>query len=161
MVVIGNKINKKRPQLIAAYAKMTGQVPRMPVPQMPPDLEMQRAVNGHSAGGTTKLHLEISEQERCALKISLDSIDTMADLQEMVAEVCEEAGYKKLDDLIMTYKRDDGVFATVTRSVTIDMLKESPALKLAPAQESSKRSSKSKSEEGGEKKKKKKSKNLT
>ena len=37
----------------------------------------------------------------------------MEELQELVAEVCEEAGYKQLDDLVMTYKRPDGNFATV------------------------------------------------
>jgi len=97
---------------------------------------------------TTKLHIEVSPEERCALRISMGSITNMGDLQELVAEVCEEAGYKQLDDLVMAYKRPDGEFATVTRSVTVDMLKESPALRLAPA------STSKKSSKGGEKPKK-------
>ncbi|KAL3931662.1 MAG: hypothetical protein SGPRY_001032, partial [Prymnesium sp.] len=52
---------------------------------------------------------------------------------ELVAEVCEEAGLSQLDDLVMTFKRPDGKYATVTRSVTIAMLRQSPALKLAPS----------------------------
>jgi len=55
-------------------------------------------------------------------------------LKDLVAEVCEEAGYKQLDDLIMTYKRPDGKFATVTRSVTVAMLRKASALRLAPAE---------------------------
>ena len=47
-------------------------------------------------------------------------------------QVCEEAGYTHLDNLVMAYKRPDGEFATVTKSVTVAMLKESPALRLAP-----------------------------
>ena len=82
---------------------------------------------------TTKLHIEVSETERCALKISMASITNLGDLQELVADVCEEAGFTQLDDLVMLYKRPDGEFATVTRSVTIAMLKQSPALRLAPA----------------------------
>ena len=82
---------------------------------------------------TTKLYIEATPGERTALKISMRSIDCMEDLQELVAEVCDEAGYGQLDDLVMAYKRPDGEYATVTRSVTIDMLKESPALRLAPA----------------------------
>ena len=53
-------------------------------------------------------------------------------VQDLVAEVCDEAGYRDLDDLVMSYKQPDGSFAIVTRSVTIEMLKASPALKLAP-----------------------------
>ena len=51
----------------------------------------------------------------------------------IIAEVCEEAGFLELDDLVMAYKRD-GEYVTVTRSVTIEMLKDSPALRLAPAE---------------------------
>ena len=47
-------------------------------------------------------------------------------------QVCEEAGYTHLDNLVMAYKRPVGEFATVTKSVTVAMLKESPALRLAP-----------------------------
>jgi len=82
---------------------------------------------------TTKLHIEVSASEKCALKISMSGVSCMEDLQELVAEVCEEAGYRELDDLVMSYKRPDGEFATVTRSVTVDMLKSAPALRLAPA----------------------------
>jgi hypothetical protein len=42
---------------------------------------------------TTKLHIEVSATDRCALKISMGSISTMEDLQELVAEVREVAGY--------------------------------------------------------------------
>ena len=63
-------------------------------------------------------------------------------LQELVAEVCEEAGYNQLDDLIMTYKKPDGKFGTVTRSVTVNMLRESPALRLAPAEKGGKKGKK-------------------
>jgi hypothetical protein len=83
---------------------------------------------------TTKLHIEVSPEERCALKISMDGIESMEDLQDLVAEVCDEAGYSDLDDLVMSYKTPDGQYATVTRSVTIDMLKASPALRLATAE---------------------------
>ena len=87
------------------------------------------------AAATTKLHIEVSPGERCALKISLDAVECMEDLQDLVAEVCEEAGYLDLDDLVMAYKRPDtGEYATVTRSVTVEMLKASPALRLAPAE---------------------------
>ena len=48
--------------------------------------------------------------------------------------MCDEAGYSDLDDLVMEYKRADGEFATVTRSVTIRTLKASPALRLIPAE---------------------------
>jgi hypothetical protein len=47
-------------------------------------------------------------------------------------QVRKEAGYTHLDNLVMAYKRPDGEFATVTKSVTVAMLKESPALRLAP-----------------------------
>jgi len=85
------------------------------------------------AAPTTKLHIQVSATERCALKISMGAVHCMEDLQELIAEVCEEAGYRELDDLVMSYKRPDGEFATVTRSVTVDMLKAAPALRLAPA----------------------------
>jgi surfactin synthase thioesterase subunit len=42
---------------------------------------------------TTKLHIEVSATDRCALKISMGSISTMEDLQELVAEVRDVAGY--------------------------------------------------------------------
>ena len=38
-------------------------------------------------------------------------------------QVCEEAGYQQLEDLVMAYKRPDGEFATVTASATIEMLR--------------------------------------
>ena len=148
------------------------------------------------SAATTKLHIEVSPEERCALKISMDTVSDMADLQDLVAEVCDEAGYRDLDDLVMTYKAANGVradisarqcdrferhppppsssppghwhghlsppstipttnqqppdlrslvatiaspplppqeYSMVTRSVTIGMLKASPALRLAPA----------------------------
>ena len=75
----------------------------------------------------------------------MDSITCMGDLQELVAEVCEEAGYKQLDDLVMMYQRDDGEYATVTRSVTVEMLKASPSLRLAPSSSRKKSSKKSRS----------------
>ena len=97
-----------------------------------------------SSVATTKLHIEASPEERCALKISMDAVDDMADLQDLVAEVCDEAGYRDLDDLVMTYKNEDGEYATVTRSVTIEMLKASPALRLAPANAAPKKKKKGK-----------------
>ena len=96
---------------------------------------------------------QVSATERCALKISMGSIGTMEDLQELVAEVCEEAGYRQLEDLVMAYKRPDGEFATVTRSVTIEMLRESPALRLAPKAAKAAGASKSKSSSKGGKSK--------
>ena len=42
-------------------------------------------------------------------------------MQELVADVCEEAGYAELDDLVMAYKRPDGEYSTVTRSVTVQL----------------------------------------
>ena len=83
----------------------------------------------------------------------MGSIGTMEDLQELVAEVCEEAGYRQLEDLVMAYKRPDGEFATVTRSVTIEMLRESPALRLAPKAAKAAGASKSKSSSKGGKSK--------
>ena len=47
--------------------------------------------------------------------------------------MCDEAGYRDLDDLVMSYKTESGEYATVTRSVTIEMLRASPALRLASA----------------------------
>ena len=43
-----------------------------------------------SSGTTTKLHIEISASERTSLKISLEGISTMEELQELVAEVSPE-----------------------------------------------------------------------
>jgi len=98
------------------------------------ELEMPITARGSGSSGTTKLHIEISPSCKTSLKISLEGISTMDELQDLVAEVCEEAGYKQLDDLIMTYKRPDGKFATVTRSVTVAMLRKASALRLAPAE---------------------------
>jgi len=86
---------------------------------------------------TTKLHIDVSDSERCALRISMGSINSMEDLQELVAEVCEEAGYQELDDLVMSYKRPGKAeYTLVTRSVTVEMLKASDSLRLAPASRS-------------------------
>ena len=46
-----------------------------------PSLKMQ------GGGTTTKLHIEISASERTSLKISLEGITCMEELQELVAEV--------------------------------------------------------------------------
>ena len=62
---------------------------------------------------TTKLHIEVSPEERCALKISMDAVECMEDLQDLVAEVCDEAGYSELDALTMSYKRPDGEYANL------------------------------------------------
>lgn len=104
--------------------------------------ELVGGYDEEDAGETTKLHIEVSATERCALKISMSEITCMEDLQELVAEVCEEAGYKDLDDLAMAYKDEEGEYRTVTRSVTIEMLKSAPALRLAPAAERKERASK-------------------
>jgi len=87
----------------------------------------------------TKLHLELTPNDKCSLQISMGSVVSIDDLQELVADVCEEAGYAELDDLVMAYKRPDGEYSTVTRSVTVAMLKASPALRLAPAPPSAKK----------------------
>lgn len=49
-------------------------------------------------------------------------------------DVCEEAGLDGLtDDLVMSYQRDDGSYATVTRSVPLEAIVEAPTLRLKPA----------------------------
>ena len=37
------------------------------------------------------------------------------------------------DDLVMSYQRDDGSYATVTRSVPLEAIVEAPTLRLKPA----------------------------
>ena len=53
-----------------------------------------------SSGTTTKLHIEISASERTSLKISLEGISTMEELQELVAEVSLGDGYGRVVHLV-------------------------------------------------------------
>jgi len=127
------KNNKKLPTLAELQAKGGKRIgaPAAGLRRAIDDIETAPITKG--GGTTTKLHIEISASERTSLKISLEGITCMEELQELVAEVCDEAGFRQLDDLILQYKRPDGKFATVTRSVTIKSIKTSPALRLAPA----------------------------
>ena len=42
-------------------------------------------------------------------------------------------GRRLTDDLVMSYQRDDGSYATVTRSVPLEAIVEAPTLRLKPA----------------------------
>eukprot|EP00965_Chrysotila_dentata_P138073 4567478-Pleurochrysis_carterae.AAC.1 len=53
-------------------------------------------------------------------------------LQNLVADVCEEAGIDDLDEMLMSYQTSSGKWKTVTRSVTMKKLKSTSALRLAP-----------------------------
>ena len=67
-------------------------------------------------------------RERC----ELSSSSSQGSAQ--IADVCEEAGLDGLtDDLVMSYQRDDGSYATVTRSVPLEAIVEAPTLRLKPA----------------------------
>ena len=69
-----------------------------------------------------------------AVYISLGDCDSLGDVQAQIADVCEEAGLDGLtDDLVMSYQRDDGSYATVTRSVPLEAIVEAPTLRLKPA----------------------------
>ena len=49
-------------------------------------------------------------------------------------DVCEIGHLDGLtDDLVMSYQRDDGSYATVTRSVPLEAIVEAPTLRLKPA----------------------------
>ena len=66
--------------------------------------------------------------------LSLGDCDSLGDVQAQIADVCEEAGLDGLtDDLVMSYQRDDGSYATVTRSVPLEAIVEAPTLRLKPA----------------------------
>ena len=82
----------------------------------------------------TKLHIELAPGEKQAVYISLGDCDSLGDVQAQIADVCEEAGLDGLtDDLVMSYQRDDGSYATVTRSVPLEAIVEAPTLRLKPA----------------------------
>ena len=72
-------------------------------------------------------------RERCELSSS-SSRCFRGGLSAQIADVCEEAGLDGLtDDLVMSYQRDDGSYATVTRSVPLEAIVEAPTLRLKPA----------------------------
>jgi len=81
-------------------------------------------------GVYTLVHIECSEPQ--TLKVNLQDVETMEDLQNLVADVCEEAGIDDLDEMLMSYQTSSGKWKTVTRSVTMKKLKSTSALRLAP-----------------------------
>ena len=53
--------------------------------------------------------------------------------QSLVADLCDELGHDQLNNLVMSYRKKDGAFATVTRHVAIRELRASSMLRLAPS----------------------------
>jgi hypothetical protein len=81
----------------------------------------------------TKLHVPSDEPQ--TLKVPLEWCETMADLQQLVAELCEEAGCGwAADEMIMEHQqKPDGEWAVITRSVPMSRIKAAHALRLIPA----------------------------
>ena len=75
-----------------------------------------------------------SVQASSSSSLSRVGANREAAVQAQIADVCEEAGLDGLtDDLVMSYQRDDGSYATVTRSVPLEAIVEAPTLRLKPA----------------------------
>ena len=86
--------------------------------------------------GGTLLSIELSKDERATVDLSLESIDSFAQLQELVADSFEAAGFDpgQLDRLAMGYtSAATGTLVVATQSTALEDVKASANLRLAPA----------------------------
>ena len=90
-----------------------------------------------SSGPPLKLLIWSAEEGRPprALKVSLARVHSMSELQQLVAVACEEAGCaEEMGDapMVMSYLAPSGKWSKVTRSVSVETIKQARTLRLVP-----------------------------
>lgn len=92
-----------------------------------------------SSDGTVQLvrltKLVVPSDEPQTLKVPLEWCESMVDLQQLVVELCDEAGCGwAASEMTMEYQQEpEGSWTTVTRNVAMSRIKAAHALRLTPA----------------------------